>query len=260
MSNELYWPWSVLELPHKGAEKRDVKRAYARVLKTIDVEADPAAFQELRQAYESALSYVTPARRAQKSPPFVEVKPAPVSPPKRVEVVVEKANIAEQEDVSEWQKEQEYYNDTLAQLHLLIKDGNLKVEDWRDLLNRLVHFDFQQSQWFEREFVDGMDKVFAQPWHPTRTAVNKEWTQLVEDRFSWFSDGLGFARRYPEHHKLWNELSRQAKMANFEFGSHQTYERKEEPALLDPKVPWFVRWWAVLIYYFVFLISLPEFF
>ncbi|HEX8216846.1 MAG TPA: hypothetical protein VF577_05210 [Allosphingosinicella sp.] len=50
--------WALLGIAPTD-ERRDVKRAYARVLKTIDADADPEAFKTLRDAYETALAWGT---------------------------------------------------------------------------------------------------------------------------------------------------------------------------------------------------------
>ncbi|UUT11876.1 J domain-containing protein [Pseudomonas zeae] len=47
--------WSVLHL-HDDAEARDIKRAYARLLKTFRPDEDAEGFQRLREAYEQALA------------------------------------------------------------------------------------------------------------------------------------------------------------------------------------------------------------
>lgn len=49
------WPYNVLELDEKTTDRKTVKRAYAKVLKRLDQQADADAFQELRGAYEYAL-------------------------------------------------------------------------------------------------------------------------------------------------------------------------------------------------------------
>lgn len=53
-------PWAILRIEPTGDE-RDIKRAYARLLKNTRPEDDPAAFQELRDAYEYALNHARDA-------------------------------------------------------------------------------------------------------------------------------------------------------------------------------------------------------
>lgn len=49
-------PWAILGIDATD-DRREVKRAYGRILKTIDVDADPAAFVRLREALEDALAW-----------------------------------------------------------------------------------------------------------------------------------------------------------------------------------------------------------
>jgi hypothetical protein len=52
-----------LGLTEAVSDEREIKRAYARLVKQIDQEADPAGFQRLRLAYEAALQWLTRPRR-----------------------------------------------------------------------------------------------------------------------------------------------------------------------------------------------------
>lgn len=74
--------------------ERDVKRAYAQRIKTVDPERDPAGFEKLRAAYEAARAHlaVSPVPSVQQATPTpvppppelapAEVRPAPpMSPP-----------------------------------------------------------------------------------------------------------------------------------------------------------------------------------
>ncbi|WP_154667923.1 hypothetical protein [Pseudoduganella violaceinigra] len=64
-----------------SADARIVRRAYARELKLIDQEADPAAFQTLREAYESALRWVAEREAQPPELPVPEARPADLGEP-----------------------------------------------------------------------------------------------------------------------------------------------------------------------------------
>ncbi len=48
-------PWDILQLDPATATERDVKRAYARLIKSYRPDTNPAEFQQVREAYEYAL-------------------------------------------------------------------------------------------------------------------------------------------------------------------------------------------------------------
>jgi len=57
-------PWTVLGIEQEGASERDVKRAYARLLKQHRPEDDPAGFQRLHTAYQRALAILAREKNA----------------------------------------------------------------------------------------------------------------------------------------------------------------------------------------------------
>lgn len=61
-------PWTVLEIA-PGAATDAIRRAYVARLKAIDVDADPAAFMRLREAYDAALDDAAPVE------PEIDVEP-----------------------------------------------------------------------------------------------------------------------------------------------------------------------------------------
>lgn len=72
------WPYSVLGLEPDAGE-RDIRRAYARLLKTTHPEDDPAGFQALREAYEAAIDH-RPGRMDRDGPSYI-LPPTPSSFP-----------------------------------------------------------------------------------------------------------------------------------------------------------------------------------
>jgi hypothetical protein len=65
--SELPFPWIELAIA-PTRDDAEIKRAYARRLKTIDPAADPRAFQMLRRAYEAALGLTSGGRDVPDSP------------------------------------------------------------------------------------------------------------------------------------------------------------------------------------------------
>lgn len=58
-------PWSILQI-EPTHDERAIKRAYAKLIRGIDQEAEPGAYQRVREAYEAALAE---ARTKAKAPP-----------------------------------------------------------------------------------------------------------------------------------------------------------------------------------------------
>jgi hypothetical protein len=101
------WPWDVLDLPQPPGTTAEVRRAYAKKLKTIDQAKDIAGFEALREAYEAALARIEykarhVAQPAAQSPPMQDVTFVPdiaTDPPVTVPVLppVQSAGIAASE-------------------------------------------------------------------------------------------------------------------------------------------------------------------
>ena len=63
MNSSEAFPWSVLGLNPTAATERDVKKAYARLVKQHRPDRDPDAFQHIHRAYEAALAELQHAHR-----------------------------------------------------------------------------------------------------------------------------------------------------------------------------------------------------
>jgi hypothetical protein len=106
--------WALLGLAPTD-DKREVKRAYARTLKTIDVDADPQAFIALREAMEAASAWGTRTPWWEQDDP--EIEDAPVGEPEEGEGAspdpepYEDYDDPEDEDWQNWRPERPVFFD-----------------------------------------------------------------------------------------------------------------------------------------------------
>jgi hypothetical protein len=77
MSPDLRWPHDVLGLTAPPETQADIRRAYAKRLKTIDQSTDITGFTALRHAYEAALAMV----ESHEQPPAPQATPDTAPPP-----------------------------------------------------------------------------------------------------------------------------------------------------------------------------------
>ena len=86
--------WEILGLDPSTATEREVKSAYARLIKKHRPDEDPDGFQRVRQAFEAAVAWLASGRdRASETviipnDPVPEKSAAPV-PPALIEVEIE---------------------------------------------------------------------------------------------------------------------------------------------------------------------------
>ena len=255
MSANLRWPWSVLELNPNGADKRAVKRAYAKKLKAIDPQEDAQGFQDLRTAYEQALRMAQNNARAldtalppepQPSADVVTATPPPApTPPKPKPYVPSPPKPTPPEfDIK---SDPKIFVTLVTDSKNLFTNRDLRPDAWRPIFNRLVELDLAQTRHFEKELLRAFGThLFPDGVRPSHV-VTRPWLELLDTRFGWFSHGMDFQRTHPEHFELWTYLNdiyrppltaRQLQRAN-----HKT------DMLSDPKVPFYLRWWFLLFGY-----------
>lgn len=264
MSGNRGWPWSVLEIDPTGADKRDVKRAYAKKLKLIDPQEDPQGFQDLRTAYEQALLRTLGNTRATADTLSVPTPPAPQPverkssrPPPQIPVPPQqKPKLKAPTPPPPVSPEPEYETksrpDTLVVLvsetQALFGQTDLRPEMWRPLFNRLVDLDINQARLYEKELLRGFDThLFPDGVRPSNV-INRPWLALLDARFGWFSQGLDFQRIHPEHFRTWTYLNDIHRPPLTERQVQRA--RRKADLLNDPKVPFYLRWWVLSIGYF----------
>lgn len=178
-----YWPWDELDL-NGPVPEAEVRRAYARRLKTLDVERQPDAFEALREAYDLARQIARDRARmaaeghddedgsaaAPEAAAFELPEPRPHAPedaPAFAAAQMQDAAAPERDPDPHWhdwnppphhmpprdaapdQPTGLTYAQAVAQLHLLLTLPDVKIGDWHALLNEPVLDAPETSQRFE---------------------------------------------------------------------------------------------------------------
>lgn len=140
-------PWQILGLDPDAATEKDVKVAYARLIKVHRPDSDPEGFQRVRQAYEMALTMLKNGTRSfqalesapdfsdaetQTEPPSHEVSSQESLPPALIEAELEIARARQAGDQAALEKAIR----GLQQLCLGLRPGRAGWQLWLGALHR----------------------------------------------------------------------------------------------------------------------------
>ncbi|WP_068082491.1 hypothetical protein [Polycladidibacter stylochi] len=218
MSNnqELGWPYEPLGFTELPQDKKAIKRAYARLLKTIDQATEPQAFQELRNAYEYALDNFEYDLRGHDDEEYISFQHTSDEGESFFIEVKAVKNTEEQSDT----EKSEPLESTSSHFPLLISDT--PIEDLREfaeqfirldeemsdevVISKLIHYSAEASMQDRQLIEEGMLNLLSMLWQessstrnifalPITTKILRE----LEAEYQWTKDTIRFNNDYPEH-------------------------------------------------------------
>ncbi|WP_317055742.1 hypothetical protein [Roseovarius rhodophyticola] len=230
------WPWSQLGLPYCPDSERDIRRAYAARLKEIDAEADIEGFEALRAAYDAARRMVKSFKsvkegaapkhghrtvvsqvtnpRASAQPQQVATPPKPRvtgkgakskgptdTPPKLKPSSKPAAPSKPPEQAGPWGAED--LSDPqvlLRKAQNLVEGKHLNAEDWAPLLKSSALDDPAVSRHLQQTMVAFLSQRIQSGGNIS--GGRGDLCGLIDDRFGWVSDGIGFLRQFPNARTL----------------------------------------------------------
>jgi hypothetical protein len=198
------WPFVVLDIQRSNATKQTVRKAYAVKLKKIDQVSEGGAFQELRRAYEAALSELqVPAQvddQVETDPQEAINPPAPVlvavphMPTEKAEAPTKQSREPDFEFETDWHQVHE-----LCDRVALTREGETDEKRISMIWQDKIFDDPDALQTLETtvfEFTYGKLEFDAKgiPTFPKKVSI--DYLEFLDQTFHWFSDSVQFEKLY----------------------------------------------------------------
>lgn len=232
------WPWTVLGLNVPAETDREVRRAYATRLRSIDVEADITGFEALRSAYEAALDQVVFRSRREDDVQVIEeadvrTTASPDQTAKRVETTASRKSFLKPSTLLPTDD-----NRTIASIAAHLEQMNYAVDAWQKLLSEKDISTPEANLLVEHLVVRSLSaRAHNAPLPP------ESWLRLMDARYGWSTDGVGFSRRHPKSEGLLGDV---VERLNTQARPHSLAGGRPVHLLL--------RWYAIVIYTLVFFV------
>ena len=254
------YPWAELGLSGPASDK-EIKRAYATALKSIDRQNDVEKFQTLRGAYEFARKiakrdpidpeHISSFDNEEESSNGFAEEPSENKEPQfddnendKTDTEPEQADSGSSQGFVEVGEESETvfqtdvidlaanYRALIKEMEQLVQAKNYDLAVWSKLLNDEVFDDISISHDFQTALINAL----CEAYFPISETIStpSAWVELIETRYGWIADGLQFQRQFPgtAPAKLRNALCRKSQV-------WRSIEYTRDESKVQPTVPFY---------------------